>query len=173
MLNNKEEAYQLLSSLGAPKALLLHVQLVGEAADILLSECAKLQVPLDQQLVEVGVAIHDAGKILHSNELKEKGGEHEPAGERLMLSNGASVEQARCCLSHARYQEMFVSLEELLIALADKLWKGKRVEELELRVIDKIAKTLDKTRWDIFEQLDNCFESIAADGLERLARSRV
>lgn len=66
---------------------------------------------------------------------------------------------------------MECSLEELLIALSDKLWKGKRVEALELEVIDRIAAQLQKNRWDIFQELDTHFERIVVDGDVRLERS--
>jgi hypothetical protein len=68
---------------------------------------------------------------------------------------------------------MSVSLEELLVALSDKLWKGVRNAQLEERVINEIAKALDRDRWDLFVQLDSLFEEIAADGSARLERSRV
>lgn len=66
---------------------------------------------------------------------------------------------------------MDCSLEELVIALSDKLWKGKRVESLELDVVDRVANILHKERWDIFPELDLKFEEIASDGHERLQRS--
>jgi hypothetical protein len=68
---------------------------------------------------------------------------------------------------------MSVSLEELLVALADKLWKGVRNAQLEERVINEAAKALNRDRWDLFVQLDSLFEDIAADGAARLERSRV
>ena len=66
---------------------------------------------------------------------------------------------------------MKCSIEELLIALSDKLWKGKRVEALELCVIDEFASILRVDRWDVFSDLDAVFEDIAAGGYERLQRS--
>jgi len=71
-------------------------------------------------------------------------------------------------MSYARWQEMECSLEELLIALSDKLWKGKRVKELVLLVIDRIAQQKSVNRWHMNEPLDSLFESIAADGNIRL-----
>jgi hypothetical protein len=68
---------------------------------------------------------------------------------------------------------MDVSLDELLIALADKLWKGVRNEKLEQAVIDRIASALQKDRWDFFVELDTIFEEIAAGGADRLVRSKV
>lgn len=36
-----------------------------------------------------------------------------------------------------------MSVEELLIALADKLWKGARVEDLERQVVERVAGSAD------------------------------
>lgn len=66
---------------------------------------------------------------------------------------------------------MSVSFEELLVALADTLWKGSRDADLELRIIDGVAARLQTDRWDLFQTLDSLFEEIAADGDERLSRS--
>ena len=173
LLTTPTDALELLKSLGAPKRLIRHLELVGEAAEDLIKLIQTLGIPFDDNFVRLGVAVHDAGKILHPNELSNKGSAHEPDGERLLLDNGVQSDIARCCLSHARFKEMDVSFEELLVALSDKLWKGKRVEELELRVIDHIGVLLKKDRWDVFEILDSGFETIASHGDERLSRSRV
>jgi hypothetical protein len=97
--------------------------------------------------------------------------EHEEAGEKLLLGAGVRPAIARCCISHSRYDVMELSLEELLVALSDKLWKGKRISSLELRVVDRVAEILHKDRWDVSSELDDCFERIAAQGDLRLARS--
>lgn len=165
-------ARELLVALGAPPRLLRHVELVGEAAEMLLQKLARLGVKADADLVRVGVILHDAGKTVHTGELDQPGGEHEPAGEALLLEHGVIPAVARICMSHARWHEMPVALEELLVALADKLWKGVRKADLEERVIDGVASALGKTRWDLFVELDSCFERIAAGGTARLERSR-
>lgn len=172
MLNSRTDAYHLLKQLGAPERLLLHVRLVGEAADMLTRAYAKLGLKFDAKLIELGAAIHDAGKIQHPEELDEPGSFHEPAGEALLLSHGVQLEVARCCITHAAWQGPNVSLEERSIALADKLWKGKREEALELCVVDEVASRLGVGRWEVFEPLDSVFEEIAADGTARLQRSR-
>jgi predicted hydrolase (HD superfamily) len=171
MLNSKKEAYQLLIDLGAPHRLLKHVQLVNEAAELLFKKLIALNVKFDKQFVELGISIHDAGKILYQSELEDSGSEHEFAGEKLLLENEVQPEIARCCLSHAKWKSMACSFEELLIALVDKLWKGKRVGHLELKIIDAVAQKLNKNRWDVFLELDQLFEEIAAGGIERLNRS--
>jgi hypothetical protein len=113
----------------------------------------------------------DVGKILHPSELVEKGNRHESAGEILLLERCVDPKIARCCRSHGQWQQMECSLEELVIALADNLWKGKRNNELEHRVITKIANMLDRDYWEMFIALDNGFEEVAATGASRLARS--
>lgn len=171
MIKSKDDAYDLLRSLSAPEHLLTHVSLVGEAADMLIEKFAELNLNIDFEFIRIGVAIHDTGKIVHTSEMTGPGSKHEPEGLRILISEGVSEAIARCCMSHAQWSEMECSLEELIIALSDKLWKGKRVEQLELLVIDRIASKLNKERWDIFQDLDSHFELIAIGGDDRLNRS--
>jgi hypothetical protein len=104
------------------------------------------------------VILHDAGKILHPAELDGGGNAHEPAGERRLVEQGVSVERARICISHARWAEMLVTPEELLVAPADKLWKGVRNAVLEERVVDRVVASLHRDRWATFVELDTLFE---------------
>lgn len=173
MLKGRTDAYGLLRRLGAPERLLVHVQLVAEAADQLVQAYGALGIDFDSRLIELGVALHDAGKIQHPEELDDPGARHEPAGQALLLAHGVQVDVARCCVSHAAWQDEAVSFEERSVALADKLWKGKREEALELLVIDEVALRLRVDRWDIFTRLDSVFEGIAAGGVDRLRRSRL
>ena len=171
MLDNRADADALLRALGASERLLRHLQLVGEAADELVMLYTGLQLRFDARLIELGAAVHDAGKIAHPEELDGPGSRHEPAGQALMLANGVQPAVARCCVSHAAWHDGGNSFEELSVALADKLWKGKREEALELLVIDAIAAQRGVSRWDLFTTLDSAFEDIAAGGADRLARS--
>lgn len=139
----------------------------------MIDEYSSLGLKFDARLIMLGAAIHDAGKINHPGELEAPGSMHEPAGEALLLAHGVKPEVARCCVTHAKWDDVGVSFEEQSIALADKLWKGKREERLELAVIDGVAARLNLGRWDMFTQLDGLFEEIAAEGLRRLERSRV
>jgi hypothetical protein len=166
------EARRLLVELGAPDRLLRHVELVGEAGDMLLTALARIGVSIDSNFVRIGIVVHDAGKIVHPAELDQAGGEHEPAGEAMLLRHGVEPAVARVCLSHARWDRMDVSFEEVVIALADKLWKGVRNVALEERMADCAAAAVGKSRWDLFVELDTLFEEIAADGSSRLERSR-
>lgn len=171
MLTSRKDAYKLLQSLNAPQHLMTHVALVGKAADLLIKHCEKIGLNIDCEFIRIGVAVHDIGKIVHRHEMTGSGSDHEPEGQKLLLAHGVSERIARCCMSHARWNDMECSLEELLIALSDKLWKGKRIEALELKIIDQIATKIGKHRWDIFQDLDAHFEFIASGGDERLNRS--
>jgi hypothetical protein len=122
-------------------------------------------------LVRAGVVVHDIGKIWHSAELSGPGSSHELTGERVLLERGWDADVARVCWTHARWSDPTCSLEELLVALADKLWRGVRVTDLEERVIDAVAVKLGRDRWDIYTTFSNVFDEVAASGLERLERS--
>ena len=136
-----QDSYKLLHELGASSRLIRHVKLVGEAAEMLISQFQKLDISFDSDWFRLGVAFHDVGKILHPSELIEKGNEHEEAGEMLLLSRGVDPKIARCCRSHGQWQKIECDFEELVVALADNLWKGKRNTELENKVITKVVTT--------------------------------
>lgn len=164
---------QLLVEPGAPVRLQKHAELVGEAADALLEGLARCGVPLRVDYVRVGVVLHDVGKAIHRDELDAPGAAHEAAGERLLLARGASPEVARVCRSHARWNEFGETLEELVIALSDKLWKGARVRELEELVVDRAASAMQQDRWGLYIVLDALFEDIASGAESRLSRSQI
>ncbi|WP_295621549.1 HD domain-containing protein [Chamaesiphon sp. GL140_3_metabinner_50] len=166
-----QTAYEFLQELGAPPHLIQHVKLVGEAAEMLILQFQQFYLDFDSDWIRLGVAFHDTGKILHPSEFVEKGNRHEIAGEILLLEQGVDPKIARCCRSHGQWQQLECSFEELIVALADNLWKGKRNRELEDRVIGKVARMLGKDYWDVFGCLDDKFEEIAASGDLRLARS--
>ena len=172
MLNEQSDAYALLNKLGAPDRLIRHAEFVSQTAARLLEELQSLGVPLNARIVEFGSILHDAGKIVHPEELHESGSLHEKSGEVLLIQSGVDYQIAQCCASHGAWSSLNVSLEERIVALADKLWKGKREADLELSVIDEIALRLNLHRWDVFERLDSAFETIAAEGWERVERSR-
>lgn len=171
-LKNRDDAYLLLRDLGATERLLLHSRLVGEAADELMRAYGEFGIEFDTTLVTLGAALHDAGKILHPEELDGPGSMHEAAGERLLLAHGVPPEVARCCVLHGVWQGSDVPLEGRTVALADRLWKGTRGGALELAIVDDIASRLGVGRWDLFVKFDCVFEQIAAGGPERLQRSR-
>jgi hypothetical protein len=162
---------ELLRDIGAPPRLVTHGALVCEAADAILATMRTLNVRLDETWVRAGAWLHDAGKAVHREELSQPGHAHEPAGEKLLLARGVDARIARCSVSHANWNGE-CALEELLVALADKLWKGVRHESLEALVCDAVSKKLDRERWSVFVELDASFERIADGADDRLRRSR-
>ena len=168
MLKDRNEAYDLLGTLGAPDRLIHHAHLVSEAASRILAELKVLGVTCDASIVELGAVLHDSGKISYLQELTEPGSAHEKAGEALLLAHGVQPGVARCCSSHGSWDSPGVTFEERIVALADRLWKGKRDAALELAIIDEANAQLSLPRWDVFAQLDTGFEDIAAGGSERI-----
>src|SRR5688500_3013462 len=79
-LKTREAALMLLASLGAPRRLMIHAEIVSEVAAVLSRTLHALGVHHDADLVAVGAVIHDAGKIKHPEELAQPGREHETAG---------------------------------------------------------------------------------------------
>ncbi len=167
-----DDARAVLLEIGAPERLVRHGELVLEAADALLDQLRALRVELNEPLVRAGAMLHDSGKTLFPAELAGKGSEHEEAGYALLREHGVDPAVARCCVSHAKWASMSCSLEELVVALADALWKGVRRAELEHRVVTDVAFHLRVDPWTVFVKLDGCFERIADGGEDRLLRSR-
>ena len=53
MLTTPRDALDLLRSLGAPKRLIRHLELVGEAAEDLIKVFQSLEVPFDLSLIHI------------------------------------------------------------------------------------------------------------------------
>lgn len=170
-LRSAEEALAWLSAEGAHPWLVRHHELVVEAAGELIDGLASLAVRLDREHVLIGAALHDAGKILHPREMAQPGHDHEESGEAMLLAAGLDAHIARACVTHAAWSHPSATIEDRLIALADKLWKGKRDDELERAVIEELAASSGRPAWAIFETFDALCEQIAEAGPARLARS--
>ncbi|ACU38327.1 hypothetical protein [Actinosynnema mirum] len=53
-------------------------------------------------------------------------------------------------------------LEDLLVSLAGKVWKGKRVADLEQPVVDRLAPAGGQEPWEAFLAPDDALDRIAA-----------
>ncbi len=168
VLVTHDDALELLAELGADARLVRHHELVVEAAEQL---CDRLDARFDRRHVLLGAALHDCGKILHPEEMREHGAAHEHAGQQLLLEHGIAPAIARFCVTHAAWAGG--TIEDMLVALADKLWKGKRDEALELAISEHIAEERGGDRWAVMARVDAICEEIAGDGPARLARSDV
>ncbi len=171
-IKSDRDAILFLKSINAPSRLVLHHLLVVEAAQELVKGLQnKFKFNFDPDLVLVGAAIHDCGKIVHPHEMTNPGNQHEISGEQLLLSHEVSPEIARFCRTHASWYENDTVLEDWLVALADKLWKGCREKDLESKIISYIAQQTKFPEWEVFVEADLLFEEIAAKGSIRLQRS--
>lgn len=162
--------HELLARLNAPAHLIRHLELVSEAAASLTDGLVALGLELDADWIMRASMLHDIGKLLHPEELHAPGHAHEEAGFKLAIAHGLPESLARSCLTHAAWQQA-QSLEELVVALADKLWKGKRHEALEAHFVAQASASLQVEPWALYLSLDDLFEQVVADGPARLARS--
>jgi len=63
-------------------------------------------------------------------------------------------------------------LEDLLIALSDKAWKGRRNEPLESEIAKRLSTDNGTELWDAVARLDDLLEGVGAGAEERLALQR-
>ncbi|MFD5425131.1 HD domain-containing protein [Streptomyces sp. NPDC127084] len=161
----------LLRALQAPPRLAAHLRAVHDVAHRLLDwtgrHCPGLAV--DRDAVLFGAATHDIGKTLYPAELSGPGSAHEEAGRALLLSHGFSRDLARFAATHASWAAPGTPVEDLLVSTADKIWKGKRVPELEDLLVARVAEATGRERWAEFMALDELLTAIAAGADERLA----
>lgn len=165
-----DQALARLTELGAPPDLVRHHELVVEAARELVVGLGRFAQHFNVNDVLVGAALHDAGKILHPAEMTGPGERHEIDGEALLRAQGFGS-LARFCVTHSQWSGDGIGIEDLLVALADTLWKGKRSPELEFRVVTRLAQANVQEHWAVYIEIDDLFERVAARGPERLAAS--
>lgn len=166
-----EEVDGLLRRLDAPPRLGAHLRAVHDVACRLLDSLDERfpGVDVDQEAVWYGAATHDVGKTYVIEELSGPGSEHERRGYRLLLDHGVEERLARFARTHGTWDGPDVTFEDLLVSLSDKVWKGKRVPDLEQRVVDHLAATAGQEPWEAFMALDDLLTGLAADADRRLA----
>ena len=165
-----DEVECILKRLSVPPRLYAHSLLVHDVANQLLEEINRTwkNLNINKNLVLFGAATHDIGKTIYTNELSEAGDKHEQAGLQLLLSLGISEEKSKFAASHSSWSENS-ALEELLVSLADKIWKGNRVQDLEDLLIERISTETKTERWEVFSLLDSIIDTITKDADKRLS----
>ena len=160
-------AAELLRALDAPPRLGAHLRAVHDVAWTLTDRLGRLWPPLafDTTAVLFGAATHDIGKIEHPAELSAPGHRHEEAGRDLLLRYGVPAHLARFAGSHGSWTAPESTLDDLLVSLADKVWKGARVPDLE----ERVGGHLGGAPWEAFLVLDDLLQPLAAGADERLA----
>ena len=177
-LSNREylplppEALRVYERLYIPPRLLAHLVLVHDVACKLAVQVAIAfpEVEFDADLIRFGAAVHDLGKIVHRNELSESGKkEHLKAGVELLESLGVPHERARFAFTHANWDGEHIRLEDLLVALADKCWKGKRIDALKTRTAVRLSAATGRPQGKCYAQLDAILQELAQEADKRLA----
>jgi len=166
-----DRVVELLSELSSPARLAAHLRAVHDVAHQLV-DWVELHCPavrFDREAVLFGAATHDVGKTLHVSELSGPGAAHEEAGRALLQRHGVSPELARFAATHASWGRQQVGLEDLLVSLADKVWKNKRVPELEDLVVARLTEATGRAAWEEFMALDELLAGIGDGADERLA----
>lgn len=161
----------LLRQLDAPPRLVAHLRAVHDVA-VLLADWVRAECPaldFDRDAVLFGAATHDIGKALHPAELSGPGARHEAAGRELLLAHEVDAELARFAGTHASWAEPGIGVEDLLVSLADKVWKNKRVPDLEDRVVAHLARAGGRPVWEAFLSLDSFLTAVGEDADRRLA----
>lgn len=161
-------AAELLRDVEAPPRLVAHLRAVHDVAAQLTDWVVKRGLAVDADAVLFGAATHDIGKALHRGELSGPGSEHEAAGRELLLERGVAPELAKYAAKHSTVSADS-TLDELLVSLADTVWKGKRRTELEDLVVARLAEAGGREVWDEFLELDTLLTAIGDGADERLA----
>lgn len=165
-----DEVVAVLVKVDAPARLGAHLRAVHDVAYQLVAafRCSWPRLSLDGDAVTFGAATHDVGKSVHRRELTGTGNEHEEEGYRLLLASGVPDRFARFARTHARWEDANATNEDLLVALADKVWKGKREERLEQFLVQRMAVATSEEPWSLFMWLDDLLGRVAAQADERL-----
>jgi hypothetical protein len=165
-----ELAIALHTRFNTPARLLAHHILVHHVAYHLLINLQRCQLAenIDQTAVCFGAATHDLGKTMYPNQLNVPGKQHEQAGQILLIQVGISAKQARFAALHSDITSER-NIDELLVALADHLWKGKRNTALEELVIAERAQASQRDYWDVWVTISELCDRLAADSISRLA----
>ena len=168
-------ARALCAKAGAPPRLVTHLTIVH---DVAASICDSLdaifpKLAYDRDTVRMGAALHDIGKAFHRRELSGPGNRHEIAGERFLLAEGVSVPVARIARTHGQWRgEATPCLEDLLVALADKAWRGARDEQMEALIVNAITAAEAVPPYQAFSAFDRIVRSIAANADARMAMAQ-
>jgi len=166
-----DEVSDMLVALAAPARLAAHLRAVHDVA-CELTEVLAARYPalvFDPAAVRYGAATHDIGKVVHRDELTGPGSRHEPTGRSLLIDRGVPSRLARFAGTHGSWTAPDTALDDHLVSLADKIWKAKRVPDLEDLVVARLAAECGLERWAAFAGLDDILDVIAAGADERLA----
>ncbi|WP_285686751.1 HD domain-containing protein [Actinoplanes sp. NBRC 103695] len=165
------DAAALLRELNAPPRLAAHLRAVHDVAVELVDWLAAHHpaAAFDRRAVLFGAATHDIGKTVHPEELSAPGSRHERAGQKVLLDLGFEPRLARFAATHASWTAPGLELDDLIVSLADKVWKARRVADLEDLVVGSLAGASGREPWAVFLGLDEHLERLGSGADSRLA----
>ncbi len=166
-----EKITAILNNVNAPDRLKRHLHLVYSTAKEFLYLIKKEwpELELKEELILFGSATHDIGKSKIKNELYEHGNQHEKVGKQLLSELGFTESESRFTETHGNWQTPSLPLEDLIVILADKLWKGKRIYELEEKIGQIISSELQLNYWQLYTKFNAILEKISLGADERIA----
>lgn len=165
------EVINLLEHYVAPPRLVAHLTIVYTVAHNLIKEVDICwpQLEYDREGVLLGAATHDVGKVVYPNELTGPGTQHEEIGPQLLRERGFPEVHARFARTHAQWNRAAsVQLEDVLVAFADTIWKGKRDTTLEQEITQQIAKRCQEEHWEVYMKLDTIAWKLAKDAHDHI-----
>lgn len=160
----------MLSQNNAPDLLCRHLTLVYNVGISILDKFAQTwpNLPIIKSEVLFGTATHDICKMFETKELYQIGNQHEIVGYDFLISQNISENLARFAKTHGNWKEDNLKIEDLIVSLADKIWKGKRIDELEERLSKIISETSNDDYWKVYTKLDLIISDIIIGADKRL-----
>lgn len=170
LIDLPKDVIEILIELNAPERLKKHLVIVHSTAHKLIRLLKNEWeiIIFEEELVLFGAAIHDIGKTIVIKELYEKGKKHEIVGKEVLSNLGFSERKSRFAYTHGNWEQENLTLEDLLVSLADKIWKGKRLEKLEEKITTIIAANVGLDYWDVYVQFDKILEKLSYGADNRL-----
>ncbi|QNE18863.1 HD domain-containing protein [Kribbella qitaiheensis] len=165
------EVADLLLQLRVPPRLAAHLRAVHDVAYEITAWLATAysDLPFDREAVLYGAATHDIGKTIHVEELSGPGSLHEKAGRQLLLDAGVASHVARFAATHSNWTDPDITVDDLVVSLADKIWKAKRIRDLEQLLVDHLVIASGQEPWQVFLGLDDQLGRLADTADSRLA----
>lgn len=167
--NTFKDALNFQKFLSAPEQLIKHHIRVLEAFNSILLELPlSMNMTVDKNLGQILAVAHDIGKISISEELHGAGHRHEKFGKEFLSSWGFDSSIYNICEIHGTWRNYSPNLEDSLVILADRLWRGARESELEEMIAHLFCEKTNQAFWDVYLFLDSIFEKIATQGTIRI-----
>lgn len=165
-----KEIRDLLEQFDAPQRLIKHLTIVNSTAFHIVEQL-KTEWPslvLNEKEILFGASTHDIGKAVITDELYKKGKKHESEGFKILKELGYNDNESRFTITHGNWENSDLKIEDHIVCLSDKIWKGKRVDELEERITNKIAESTKTDFWDVSIKLELILEKIAIGADDRI-----